>query len=418
MSEFEKLLRGADVQLLPLKNLATFLKGKSLPKKSIEEEGNSKCIHYGELFLQYPETIKEVKSRTNQCVSSSVLSKKNDVLMPTSDVTPSGLCVSSCINEDGVILGGDILVIRSNKINGTYLSYFIRGSKNKVLKMVKGTTVFHIYAKDIGKLEIPIPCPDDPEKSLAIQAEIVRILDTFTDLTTELEKELVAREKQYEHYRNALLDASDGTIGGINVEWLTLGEILIRTRGTKITAQRMKELHSNDAPIKIFAGGRTTALVNYGDIPEKDINTLPSIIVKSRGIIEFEYYDKPFSHKNEMWSYCSDNSLVNIKYAYYYLKENESYFRKIGGNMQMPQIATPDTEKYKIPIPCPDEPEKSLVIQEEIVRKLDKFTELNAQLTEEIELRKKQYEYYRDMLFGLLKRDNNHADTSSPASAN
>lgn len=178
---------------------------------------------------------------------------------------------------------------------------------------------------------------------------------------------------------------------GQAVEWQTLGEVLVRTKGTKITAGKMKELHKSNAPIKIFAGGKTFALVDFDDIPQKDINHKPSIIVKSRGIIEFEYYDKPFSHKNEMWAYHSQNPNINIKFIYYFLKQNEPYFQKIGSKMQMPQIATPDTDKFKIPIP-------PLSVQSHIVQILDTFTELNDQLTAELSMRQKQYQYYRDLL--------------------
>lgn len=182
---------------------------------------------------------------------------------------------------------------------------------------------------------------------------------------------------------------------GQAVEWRALGEVLVRTKGTKITAGKMKELHKNNAPIKIFAGGKTFALVDFDDIPQKDINHKPSIIVKSRGIIEFEYYDKPFSHKNEMWAYHSQNPNINIKFIYYFLKQNEPYFQKIGSKMQMPQIATPDTDKFKIPIP-------PLSVQSQIVQILDTFTELNDQLrdelTAELSMRQKQYQYYRDLL--------------------
>ncbi|AWG94698.1 restriction endonuclease subunit S [Actinobacillus pleuropneumoniae] len=179
------------------------------------------------------------------------------------------------------------------------------------------------------------------------------------------------------------------------VEWKSLGEILIRTKGTKITAGQMKELHKENAPVKIFAGGRTVAFVDFNDIPQKDINNEPSIIVKSRGIIEFEYYDKSFSHKNEMWSYHSKNENINIKFVYYFLKQNEPHFQNIGSKMQMPQIATPDTDKYKIPIP-------PLEIQEKIVKTLDIFTKLEATLEAtleaELSLRVKQYDYYRNEL--------------------
>lgn len=160
----------------------------------------------------------------------------------------------------------------------------------------------------------------------------------------------------------------------------------------------MKIINKNEAPIKIFAGGKTVAFVDFGDIPEKDINREPSIIVKSRGIIEFEYYDKPFSHKSEMWSYYSENTNINIKYIYYYLKKQEPYFQKLGSKMQMPQIAIPDTEKFKIPIPPIEE-------QERIAGILDKFDTLVNSISEglprEIELRRKQYEYYREKLLSF-----------------
>lgn len=183
-------------------------------------------------------------------------------------------------------------------------------------------------------------------------------------------------------------------LDGAEVEWKPLKDILIRTKGTKITAAEMKILHKDNAPLKIFAGGKTFALVNFEDIPEKDINKNPSIIVKSRGIIEFEYYDKPFSHKNEMWSYYSNDKNINIKYIYYVLKNQEPYFQNLGSKMQMPQIATPDTDKYLVPIP-------PLPVQTEIVKILDALTALTSELTSELILRQKQYEYYREKLLNI-----------------
>ena len=187
-------------------------------------------------------------------------------------------------------------------------------------------------------------------------------------------------------------------LDGAEVEWRPLKSILVRTKGTKITAGQMKTLHREGAPLKIFAGGKTVAFVNYDDIPEKDINREPSIIVKSRGVIAFEYYEQAFSHKNEMWSYHSQDAHINIKFIFHFLKLNEPYFQAIGGKMQMPQISTPVTDKFLVPIPCPEEPEKSLAIQGEVVRILDSFTELTVELTAELELRKKQYNHYRDQL--------------------
>lgn len=197
------------------------------------------------------------------------------------------------------------------------------------------------------------------------------------------------------------MDFMEKLLGGAEVEWKPLGDLLVRTKGTKITAGEMKKLHKADAPLKVFAGGRTFAFVDFEDIPAKDINNEPSIIVKSRGNIEFEYYDKPFSHKNEMWSYHSNNDKVNIKYVYHFLKLNEAHFQNIGNKMQMPQIATPDTDKYRIPVPCPENPEKSRQMQAEIVRILDTFISYTDELTSELASRKIQYNYYRDRLLSF-----------------
>lgn len=235
---------------------------------------------------------------------------------------------------------------------------------------------------------IPIP-------SYPIQNKIVNILDKFTALTTELTTELNARLKQYNYYRDKLLSFAEDEI-----EHKKLGDILVRTKGTKITANEMKKIHKDKAKVKIFAGGKTFAFVDYEDIPLKNINKEPSIIVKSRGIIEFEFYDKPFSHKNEMWSYHSKNKNINIKYIYYYLKNKEKFFQQIGSKMQMPQISIPDTDGFVIPIP-------PLSKQKQIVEILDKFDALTNSITEglprEIELRQKQYEYYRNLLLDFPK---------------
>ena len=187
-------------------------------------------------------------------------------------------------------------------------------------------------------------------------------------------------------------------LDGEKVEWKTLGEVCDRTKGTKITATQMKAMHKSNAPVKIFAGGQTFALVDYNDLPQNDIYFFPSIIVKSRGIIEFEYYDKPFSHKSEMWSYHTNSPDVNAKFLYYYLKTREDYFQQLGSVMQMPQISIPTTEKFPIPIP-------PLRVQSRIVEILDKFTQLEAELEAELEARNKQYDFYRNRLLDFALRD-------------
>ena len=166
--------------------LATFFKGKGLPKDHINEFVGQPCIHYGELFTHYGETITEVRGRTTH-TSSVFRSEENDVLMPTSDVTPTGLAKASCVRANGIVLGGDILVIRTDKrrVHGSFLSYLIRSSKDQILQLVTGTTVFHLYGSDMAKFELLLP-------GLAEQTAIATLL---SDLDAELSALEARRDK-------------------------------------------------------------------------------------------------------------------------------------------------------------------------------------------------------------------------------
>lgn len=169
------------------------------------------------------------------------------------------------------------------------------------------------------------------------------------------------------------------------VEFKKIKNSYTRIKGTPITAGKMKEIASDDGEIKIFAGGKTVITAHEADIPNANITRVPAVLVQSRGVIDAVYYDKPFTFKNEMWAYTADNP-IKVKYLYYVLKNNIEYFREAASGMgSLPQISLRVTEDFIIPLP-------PLPVQEEIVRILDKFTELTAELT----ARKQQYEYYRD----------------------
>lgn len=176
------------------------------------------------------------------------------------------------------------------------------------------------------------------------------------------------------------------------VEYKKLGEFAKRVKGTPITAAQMKQIASENGEIRIFAGGKTVVNAKEKDIPNANITRVPAVLVQSRGMIDFVYYDKPFTFKNEMWAYTFDNK-VSTKFFYYVLKNNVNHFRSLTESMgAFPQIALPDTEKFSVPVP-------PLEIQEEIVRMLDNFTTLTAELS----ARRKQYEYYRDALLSFGK---------------
>lgn len=181
------------------------------------------------------------------------------------------------------------------------------------------------------------------------------------------------------------------------VEFVKIGDFCIRNKGISITAAKMKEINKAGAPVRIFAAGNTKADVEYEDIDSKSVVFSPSVIVKSRGNIGFEYYDKPFSHKTEMWSYTSkDCDKLDIKFLFYYLSSlTEKFQAKARANaVKLPQLSIGDTDKFEIPLP-------PIEVQTEIVRILDKFTSLEAELEAELDCRKRQYEYYRDKLLSF-----------------
>ncbi|MFP6172314.1 restriction endonuclease subunit S [Helicobacter pylori] len=296
-----------------------------------------------------------------------------------------------------------------------YLFHYLTTQQDAIHATKSTGGIPHVYSKDLQNFLIPIP-------PLEIQQEIVKILDAFTELNTELNTELKARKKQYQYYQNMLLDFKDAnqnhkdakeklaqktypkrlqtllqTLAPKGVEFKKIGELFKRNKGINITAAQMKELHSEIGKVRIFAGGATKADINYKDISKKDIINCESVIIKSRGNIGFEYYNQPFSHKNEIWSYSSKTNQMLVKFLYYYLSNNQDYFQKLAqsSSVKLPQLSVSDTDEYEVPIP-------PLEIQQEIVKILDQFslltTDLLAGIPAEIEARKKQYEYYREKL--------------------
>ena len=139
-------------------------KGIQISKKNLSLNGQ-KCILYGELFTRYDEIIEDVTSKTDLDVLPN--SKYYDILMPSSDVTPNGLAKASCLLENDVILGGDMNILRYKDENvfPPFFSYQINYFKKKIMDVVSGTTIKHVYSKNIEKLNYEVPlCIDEQEK--------------------------------------------------------------------------------------------------------------------------------------------------------------------------------------------------------------------------------------------------------------
>ncbi|GIU51761.1 restriction modification system DNA specificity domain-containing protein [Shewanella sairae] len=278
--------------------------------------------------------------------------------------------------------------IDNAQVNPKYLYYFL--TTVGLGKMNQAGGVPSQTQSVLNELKIPIPCPDNPEKSLAIQAEIVRILDAFTALTAELTAELNMRKKQYNYYRDQLLSFEEG-----DVEWKTLGELA-------------QNLDSKRKPI-------TSGLREAGDIPYygasgivdyvKDYIFDGDYLLVSEDGANLLARNTPiaFSISGKTWvnnhaHVLKFETYAERKYVEYYLNSID-LTPYISGAAQ-PKLNKKNLESIKIPNPVTKEKER-------IVATLDKFDALTCSIKEglprEIELRQKQYEYYRDLLLSFPK---------------
>ena len=295
------------------------------------------------------------------------------------------------------------------KIAPRFLSYLLQSSKivKDYSKKIVGNPVISLPMGDLKKLLIPIPCPGNPEKSLAIQAEIVRILDKFTALTAELTAELSMRKKQYNHYRDLLLSFEEG-----EVEWKTLGEMGTLIRGKRFVKA---DIIPKGVPC-IHYGEMYTHYSIWANRAKSYISVeLASKLRKaSCGDVVFVSAGETIADIGRGTAWLGDEDVVihdacffyksslNPKYVAYFSRTNffHDQIKKSISSGKISAINAKGFEKVIIPVPSPEE-------QARIVAFLDKFDTLTSSITEglprEIELRQKQYEYYRDLLFSFPK---------------
>ena len=413
------------LRIVSLGEIGIFTRGNGLQKKDFQEKGKP-VIHYGQLYTKYGFSTDNVVSYTDETVFEKLRKAyKNDILIATTseNIEDVGKCLV-WLGDEEVGFSGDMYSYRTDE-NAKYIAYYFQSDQFQKQKerIANGTKVIRIHSDDMKKIEIPLP-------PLSLQHKIVTILDKFQAMIADakglLPTEIEQRQQQYEYYREKLLTFSgecDSThartliiaddyyrvlrevakIVDVDIEdkirWCKISEFCIRQQGIAITAKEMKALHSDLGEVKVFAGGNTFAYIAIDNLDSNRIISKPSIIVKSRGNIDFEYYDGQFTHKNEMWSYSTDDN-NQIKFVYYFMKKHVDYFRSKAISGKLPQISTGITDNFVIPLP-------PLHVQQRIVSILDTFNtlvhDMQEGLPKEIKLRQQQYEYYRERLLSFPK---------------
>ena len=284
-----------------------------------------------------------------------------------------------------------------------YVYHFLKQNEFKLQECQYGAGIPALSKSTIESLKIPVP-------PLPVQEEIVRILDKFTSLEAELEAELEARRVQYEYYRDELLKPK------LKIPVVKLKDIATDFyRGSGI---KRDEITAEGVPC-----------VRYGEI----YTTYNISFEKCVSHTKLEYVQSPkyFEHGDILFAITGENiediaksvaytgnekclaggDIVvmkhkqNPRYLAHVLATTEARIQKGKGKVKSKVVhsSIPSIQEIEIPLPPLD-------VQERWANVLDNFdaicSDLKIGLPAEIDARKKQYEYYRDLLLTFAERGN------------
>ena len=405
----EKLLDGVEVEWKALEEISEKISSGGTPKTGVSEyyDGDipwlrTQEVDFGEIW---DTDIKITEAGLKN--SSANWIPENCVIVAMYGATVGKIGINkipmttnqACAN---IQLNGNIASYR-------YVFHFLSGQYQYIKSLGAGSQT-NINAWTVKKLLIPVPCPDNPKKSLEIQAEIVRILDAFTAVTSEL----TARKKQYNYYRDKLLSFEEG-----EVEWKTLGDVTKKSHsggtptagnpeyydGGEIPWLRTQEVRFSDVEsteVKITQAALENSAAKW--IPENCVIIAISGATAGRSAIN----KIPLTTNQHCCCLEIDSSKALYRYVFHWVNCNYENIKSLGQGARG-DLNSGIIKNFNIPIPYADNPEKSLAEQARIITILDKFDALTNSITEglprEIELRQKQYEYYRNLLFSFPKSE-------------
>lgn len=382
----ERLLDGAEVEWKPLGEVAKIVRGVRVTKNKLKESGFP-VVSGGIGYMGYLDEY----NREANTITIAQYGTAGYVKLQTERFWANDVCFSVFPNQQ-----------TTNK----FLYYILSNKQEYLYSISNRSAIPYSISKDrILKILIPIP-------PLHVQEEIVRILDKFTTLEAELEAELDCRKRQYEYYRNQLLSFNVLNGGGQELNNVTLiplgkvGEICMCKRILKGQTSAAGDV----AFYKIGTFGKTpNAYISrklFNEYKSKySYPRIGEVLISASGTIGrtviFDGKEAYFQDSNIVWIKNDESQVLNkyLFYCYQIVKWNVSE----GGTIQ--RLYNDNLKKTLVPIPYLDDRKKSLAEQERIVSILDKFETLTTSISEglpkEIELRRKQYEYYRNQLLSF-----------------
>ncbi|MCG3460690.1 restriction endonuclease subunit S [Xenorhabdus bovienii] len=387
MSFMEKLLDGVEVEWKSLGEVGEFIRGNGMQKKDFIETGFP-AIHYGQIYTRYGLSADKTFTYISEDLANKLRkANKNDLLLATTSENDEDVVKPLAWLGGEAVISGDMMLFRHDQ-NVKYLAYYFQTEafQTQKRKYINGAKVRRVSKDDLAKIVVPIP------KKLDIQTEIVRILDVFTELTAELTAgltaELTARKKQYNYYRDQLLSFEES-----EVEWKTLGEIATIGTGSRNTNEAVL-----DGQYPFFVRSQEPRAIDSFEFDETAIITAGDGVGVGK---VFHYVSGKYALHQRAYRIVVRDDHVNSKFLFYYIRNNFArYLTKISVHASVTSLRKPMFEKYPIPI-------LPLAEQGRIVTILDKFDTLTSSISEglprEIELRQKQYEYYRNLLLSFPK---------------
>ena len=159
-------------------------KGNTLSKDNLDSEGMYPCLLYGELYTTYGPIASTILSRTNKLGKGMWVSEKDDVVVPVSGETAIDISTATCIKQNGVVIGGDLLILHSSRILGDFLSYSLNYPlKLTIAKYAQGASIVHMNIDSLMKVHIKFP-------SLPEQQKIADFLSAFDKKIDLVRKEV------------------------------------------------------------------------------------------------------------------------------------------------------------------------------------------------------------------------------------
>lgn len=382
----EKLLNGAEVEWKPLGEVCDLKRGRVISKQYLAERSG-----------QYPVYSSQTANQ-GKIGTLDTYDFDGEFINWTTDGANAGTVFYRNGKFSLTNVSGLINVINNSVLNCKYLFYWLTIEAKYHVYTGMGNP--KLMSHQVKAIPIPIP-------PVSVQKEIVRILDAFTAHTAELTAELNERKKQYNYYRDKLLTFSDD-----EVEWKPLGEVCEFSYGYVAKAQARGDTRF----IRISDINNSGKLLTK-DAKYIDLTTQNKKFVLKKGDLLMARTGATFGktmYFNEGYRAIYAGFLIKINFLkkqilnkfYWHVAQSKFFWdqanRLVSGGGQ-PQFNVNVLKNVIIPVP-------SIEQQKRIVSILDKFDALTTSISEglprEIELRNKQYEYYRDQLLNFPKPEN------------